>query len=399
MLVVDVAVLASVAVTVVAVPRLRRRDAAPADASRGNGVGGGPGLALCLLTAAVYVNQLLFTVYVERVHGGDPSFIARYLPTGWFDLADWSLVDALARHVPAPELLAPSVLRVQAFLELPFVLLAYLVVMRWLDRGLYRRLATSPLLWAASASYTFAFCIVEWDLRNPYTVDNIVIRVCAAVVTPLWISWMARREPERENEPVSGGLGLLLFAASTWALGQLVLTVYDTALLYNLGHVGGRLPAALVAVAGLAAARLWARRLTAREQGAALATVVSGLRWALAFFFVPALAVRYGVTFGTPLVALAAGMLVCVTAAVVALREGLGTAGTRRIVAWCGQMAVAVVVGGLLGYAAVRLVTDTYYEAGLLRGVAVFFVAVVGICAVSDRWIAERGRGTARTPT
>lgn len=28
-----------------------------------------------------------FTVYVLRVHAGDPSFIGRYLPAGWFDMA------------------------------------------------------------------------------------------------------------------------------------------------------------------------------------------------------------------------------------------------------------------------------------------------------------------------
>ena len=28
----------------------------------------------------VYVNQVLFTIYILAIHGGDPSFIARYLP-------------------------------------------------------------------------------------------------------------------------------------------------------------------------------------------------------------------------------------------------------------------------------------------------------------------------------
>jgi hypothetical protein len=70
-------------------------------------------------------------VYVLRVHGGDTSFIARYLPTGWFDLATHNpVLRSLGRLFPAPELLAPSVLRVQAFLELPFVLTAFATVAR-----------------------------------------------------------------------------------------------------------------------------------------------------------------------------------------------------------------------------------------------------------------------------
>jgi hypothetical protein len=33
-----------------------------------------------LIVALIYLNQVLFTVYVIRVHHGDPSFIGRYLP-------------------------------------------------------------------------------------------------------------------------------------------------------------------------------------------------------------------------------------------------------------------------------------------------------------------------------
>jgi hypothetical protein len=40
-----------------------------------------------VVTGLLYLNQVLFTVYVLREHGGDPSFIARYLPEGWFILA------------------------------------------------------------------------------------------------------------------------------------------------------------------------------------------------------------------------------------------------------------------------------------------------------------------------
>ena len=104
----------------------------------------GPGAALAAVVALIYLNQLLFAVYVLRVHGGDTSFVARYLPPGWFATADGGLVRRLAAHMPAPDLLAPSVLRVQAFLELPFVLLAFATVLRRLDAGLYRREESGP---------------------------------------------------------------------------------------------------------------------------------------------------------------------------------------------------------------------------------------------------------------
>jgi hypothetical protein len=284
-------------------------------------------------------------------------------------------------------------LRVQAFLELPLVLLAYVTVLRWLDRGLYRCVARSWLLWAASVSYTVIFCIVEWDLHNPYTVDDIVIRACSAVVTPLLLRWLAGHE-EDEHTPVSFPQ-MLLFAVSVWAMGHLVLTVYDTALLYNLGHLGGRLPGAAVASCALLASRYATARLKPNESaGLALSSVASGLRWTLLLFFVPALTIRYGVNFGTPIVAALAGLLVCLAAATRALREELAGTAAPRIALWTAQAAAALLAGGAAGYAAVRLVTDAYYEAGLLRGAGASFAVAVATCALTDLWIARRTNET-----
>lgn len=346
-----------------------------------------PEVFLGLVVALVYLNQVLFTVYVLREHGGDASFIARYLPEGWFALENGPAMRGLADHFPLPELLAPSVLRVQAFLELPLVLLAYCTVLRWLDRGLYRRLARSWLVWATSISYTFVFCTVEWDLHNPYTVDDIVIRVCSALATPLLLRWLAEQE-DADPEALSFAQ-MLLFAVSVWALGQLVLTVYDTALLYNLGHSGGRSPGAAVALCALVGARWASSRLGAGEAGVALASVVYGLRWALLLFFVPALAVRYGVNFGTPLIAGAAGLVILLVAVVCALRDVLTGVARTRIALWAVQALVALFAGAATGYAAVRLVTDTYYEAGLLRGAAIGFAVVIAVAAFTDHWSAR----------
>ncbi|MFF4353977.1 hypothetical protein [Streptomyces sp. NPDC001530] len=190
---VDVVVVASAVSALAITPRVLARRPGPPAAAAGRSVS--PAAAPALVTGLVYVNQVLFTVYVLRVHDGDPSFISRYLPAGWFDLASANpALRTLAAHFPAPELLAPSVLRVTAFLELPFVLLAFATVVRWLDADLYRRIARSALPPSASVSYTAVFCLVEWDLRNPYTVDDLVIRAVSAVVTPVLLARLAGRD-------------------------------------------------------------------------------------------------------------------------------------------------------------------------------------------------------------
>lgn len=379
--------LASTALSLATAPRLMRRT--DERTSGGGRAWARPEAFLLLVVALIYVNQVLFTVYVMRVHGGDPSFIAKYLPEGWFALADGSVMRGVAERFPRPELLAPSVLRVPAFLELPLVLLAYVTVLRWLDRGLYRRVACSWQVWAASVSYTVVFCMVEWDLHNPYTVDDIVIRACSAIAAPLLLRWLAAQEQDGHTEP--SFVQMLLFAVSVWALGHLVLTVYDTALLYNLGHLDGRLPGVAVALCVLVAARWASSRL--RQDGdadVALSSIAGGLGWALVLFFVPALAIRYGVNYGTPIVAALAGLAVCLAAAACALREGLAGAATSRIAFWAAQIAVALFAGGAAGYAAVRLMTDTYYEAGLLRGAGTCFAVVITVCALTDHWLARR---------
>ncbi|WP_371481638.1 hypothetical protein [Kitasatospora sp. NBC_00315] len=384
----NVTVVVSAVAAVVAAPRVLRGPTperpAAAGASAPRATPGpatdrrvfGPGAALAAVVALIYLNQLLFAVYVLRVHGGDTSFVARYLPPGWFATADGGLVRRLAAHMPVPELLAPSVLRVQAFLELPFVLLAFATVLRWLDAGLYRRVARSALVPLAAASYTAAFCLVEWDLRNPYTVDDIALRVLSALVTPVLIRVLAGRE-RGPLRPVSAR-GLLLFGVSLWALGSLVLVVYDTALLYNLSRLGGRLPDAALALAVLAGARYAASYGRAgAPAGPAVATVAAGLGRALVLFLVPALAIRYGGSFAGPALAAGAGLLVVLRAAAGARGERAGAG------AWIG-LAAALPAAAAAGWAAARWTTDAYYEAGLLRAATAFLLTVIGVCALAD---------------
>jgi hypothetical protein len=153
---VDAAVLVSVLLALAVAPRVMARGQ---DTVRAAGRSVSPLAALVAVTGVIYANQVLCTVYILRMHGGDPSFITRYLLDGWFDLPVGNPgLRWLADHWPAPSLLAPTVLRVQAFLELPFVLLAFATVLRWLDAGLYRQVVRSPLLPLAAVSYTAVFC-------------------------------------------------------------------------------------------------------------------------------------------------------------------------------------------------------------------------------------------------
>lgn len=397
----DVVVVASVVAALAVTPRVLARRSAHQPRVQGRSVS--PAAALALVTGLVYVNQVLFTVYVLRVHDGDPSFVARHLPAGWFDLASaHPALRFLAAHFPAPGLLAPSVLRVQAFLELPFVLLAFATVLRWLDADLYRRVARSALLPLASVSYTVVFCLAEWDLRNPYTVDDVVIRAVSAVVTPLLLGRMAARDTGTTRVPASVP-GLLVFIGSLGALGALVLVVYDTALLYSLGRLDDRLPLALAAGTSLAALRRLAARPRSRNPGTGL--TLSFLQHALhhwsAFFFVPALAVRYGVMFGTPALAAGAASVTAVTACAWAARDVLAETGVpgRRpllfLLAW--RLGCAVLVGTGAACLSIWSTPRSYYEVTLLSATAAFLVTTVAVCGLTDARAAHgRERGSPR---
>ncbi|MFD0403939.1 hypothetical protein [Kitasatospora sp. NPDC127116] len=354
----DGTVVASAAAALLLAPGVLRRKARP---PRREGTYG-PEPLLAAVVALIHLNQVLVAVYVNRVHHGDVSFIARHLPPGWFDVPR---LDSLAARFPAPELLAPSVLRVQAFLELPLVLLAFVAVVRRLDRALYVRLARSPLIPLAAVSYTVAFCAVEWDLRNPYTVDDLVLRVLAACLTPPMIARLARREPEADAEPARGPFR---FALDLWAYGQLMLVLYDTALLYNLARLGDHLPSAAAALAVLVATRTLPRRIPRGRPGPYTAALSGTVGRALALFLVPALSIRYAQSFGTPELSALAGLLV------------IGAAVRRAAL----LLLPPALVGALVGYAVAVLAPGPYYEATLLRSATGALLATTAVCALLD---------------
>ncbi|GLW53590.1 hypothetical protein [Kitasatospora phosalacinea] len=354
-----------------------------------------PEVLLAAVTALIYLNQLLCSVYLLRVHGGDAGYVTRYLPPGWFaEPTGNPAVRALAAHLPVPGLFAPTVLRVQAFLELPFVLLAYATVLHRLSPALLRRVLGSPaVVWTATASYTLVFAAVEWALRNPWTVQDVTIRVLSALCTAPLLLRTARRAPGAERRP--GTLGLLRFAAELWAVGTLVMVVYDTALLYNLRHLPGRWPEAALALTVLAATAYGRRRPaaptavdpgtaapTAVDPGTAAPTAVGPgtaaltvlLHRTLVLFLPPALAVRYGLGYAHPRLAAAAALLV----ALAALAD-------RRIRAAALSLVPACALGLAAAHLALHLRHDTYPESGLLRAMVALPAAAALLLALTDR--------------
>lgn len=348
---------------------------------RKHGELGPPGLSLAVVIALIYLNQLLFTVYVLRVHHGDPAFIARYLPAGWFTLARGGAITAFARWFPAPSALSFTVLRVQAFLELPFVTFGYLTVCRWFSADAYQR--AQRLVWPLSLTWTATFCLIEWTLRNPYTIDDLAIRAVAAVAVPLWAGRLSRAGDDTDRVP--GLPGLLVFTVSTVALSMAILTVYETALLYNLGGLGAKLPTAAAALVVLAAARFAARFVRARTPGAGVESVTRSFGMFLVVFAVPALPVRYGLLgSGTRFAALAAALAVIAFAAAVGVRETLARTAVNRA-RWLTQMGLTVTAGLIAGSVGYALTGGEGPQARLIWAAAVFLACGAGTCALLDR--------------
>jgi hypothetical protein len=354
-------IVVSTVVGLVGRPRLRVREG-----------WGHPGVWLLGVLAVVYLNQVLFTIYMLRVHNGDSTFIAKYLPSGYFALADHDpVIRWLADHFPAPNLLSPTLFRVQSFFELPFAVFAYLTVCRWFGPDLYRRAAA--LSWAVAVFYTLTFCLIEVRVANPYTRDDILIRIVSMVA----VAFVAPRLNGPKGDSVTSAKDLALFLVSFGATGALVLAVYDTALLYNLGHVEKVLPFALVAVVVLAGTRLAARQ-RGTSAGPGIETVTRTVSWFLAYFAVPALAIRYGLIFGAPRVAAAAGLVVTVAALYQGSRE------IRKSVAWAVQMVGATAAGLAAAYLGYQLNAD-YTELRLLAAMTAFCAIAVTTCALVDR--------------
>ena len=357
-----------------------------------------PGTWLAVVVVVLLANQVLFTVWALQARHGDLSDLAQDVPAGWFALADHNrAILWLAGHFPASGMLSVTALRVPSLLELPFGLLTYLTVLNWLDPRRYRQLSRPMVFGLTCAVYTVTFCLIELALGTPYTAQDLVLRLISGVVCAVVLPVLGRRRsaPDGTGAPRTA-TELVTFAASTAALGYLVLFMYDTVLLYSLGRVGSHVRGALLAVGLLAVARLGAawlrRRPRNRPVGAGLDTVGAGLSWWLGMFLVPALAIRYELGFGSWIVAAAAGALVIVVAAVAALREVASRLRVTRDPAalriWLLQLATALIAAGVAAGAGLTSAA-AYPETRLMRAAVLFVLAATLVCAGSDRLVSR----------
>ena len=314
------------------------------------------------------LNQLAVAVYTAAFQGGSPHFVKQWLSAlPWFDIpAHWPIVQRLAGLAAATpgaeQVLAYSVLQVQAVLELPFSLLAYLTAAWFVDRGVYRHLLRWPLWLMACVGYTATFMVVEWELFNPWTVADLKLRVVgAALCVPLG-GWLARRAgPAGGFQPRTRSAGGALAALLAIALlsGLVVLMLYLT-LCYNLAALSGLWPLLLSATLGLLLlARLLGREGTLgpwRDRAGPPVTFLSRAGgWFVLLGFPVALMIRY--RWGAP-GATATALFVAAAAL------GLAASHTARV--YRGER-LKVLVPGLVGMALAGWVAGTDLF-GLLHG-------------------------------
>jgi hypothetical protein len=263
-------------------------------------------------------------------------------------------------------------------------------VVNWLDPRRYRTLTTPTVVVLACASYTVTFSLIEVALPTAYTTQNLVIRAVSGVLCALGLIHLGRRPATASNVGAPrGSVELLLFAMSTAALGWLVLACYDTVLIYSLGRLPAQMPGILVAAGVLAASRSAASRLRNQpaQSGAGIDTLVTALSWWLILFFIPALAIRYELGFGSWKLAVTAATLIILAAAVAALHEvnsrlaALHHLSRVRWVTELGGAAVAALAVAGFGLA----VPTAYPETRILLAAALFTVTATGVCAWFDR--------------
>jgi hypothetical protein len=267
-----------------------------------------PWTLFLLTTALLLANQIAFSAFLLAAHGGDASFITRFTGDYYFHI-DRTLpgVQALAAafgRSGAETWLAPSLLRVNAVLELPFALFAYLAITRLFDPAAARLITRSSLGSLGVTSFTFVLCVVEVQLKNPWTTQDLVLRWVSCLLCGLALRAIARRD-DHTVFPSDGGrprtlVGFSAALLGTAAIAGAVLVLYDVTLLYNMAHLRQvALPLTAAIVIGTFAFSFVPRidAFLAKHNSAPSAAVATMGAFAASlavFFFVPALAVRYG---------------------------------------------------------------------------------------------------------
>lgn len=252
-------------------------------------------LAFVALSALLYVNQVIFNAWMVLEHNADPAYLRQFVHSQhYFNLAP--------QHPPVAWLvawagdgawMAPSFLRVQAALELPWALTAYLMITALLHPPTARQIAAGPLGILAALSHTAVLCGVEVMLWNPWTEQDLALRGVGLLGAVALLRWIGR-EPTAEAPP--SAVQLISFFVGLGAASALVLGGNLVALLYNLAWLDEVAPI-LAAAALMLSLCLWVRGRPTPASDSALVTALHhvGARFTLTFA-APALAIRYGMT-------------------------------------------------------------------------------------------------------
>lgn len=265
-----------------------------------------PFVQFVLTIMLVWINQILFNAYVIKFHHGDLGFIQRSFGGSWFALdRSSSAVRYVIAHVNDGSWLAYSAFRVQAFLELPFIIFGYLTIGLLFGQRVYRALVNPISIICASISYTVALIAAELALQNRFTSDDVILRLAACVFVPVYVTLLERarkgRFEQQPQEPtdVSGAVGVFLFLIGTVATGYLLLASYDVFLLYNLRYLSKYLPGMILSVSvvlGIGLIKSLLRQRSAVPSKRHLSGTElyrDSLAGFLVMFFIPALSLRY----------------------------------------------------------------------------------------------------------
>ncbi|MBK9645662.1 MAG: hypothetical protein IPO67_11015 [Deltaproteobacteria bacterium] len=252
-------------------------------------------LAFFAISALLYVNQVIFNAWMVLEHNADPAYLRQFVHSQhYFNLApQHPPVAWLVAWAGDGEWMAPSFLRVQAVLELPWALTAYLMITALLHPPTARQIAAGPLGAFAAVSHTAVLCVVEVLLWNPWTEQDLALRVVGLVLTLPLLRWIGR-EPTAEAPP--SAVQLVNFFVGLGAASALVLGGNLVALLYNLAWLD-EVALILAAATLMLSLCLWVRSRPTPATDSALVTALHhvGARFTLTFA-APALAIRYGMT-------------------------------------------------------------------------------------------------------
>jgi hypothetical protein len=342
---------------------------------------------LFLVTSALALaNQVAFSAFLIAAHHADAGFITQYTGSYYFhvdpDFPGVRTLVAMLGPAGADRWLAPSLLRVNAFLELPFALFAYLAIARLFDPAAARLIMRSPLVWLGTVSFSVILSFIEVLLWNPWTVQDLVLRgiSCAFFAVALWL--LGRRERGTPCFPASqpqarGLVSLLIAFAGAAAIAGVVLVLYDVTLLYNLVHLRGYW-GALVAGLVMATAAFplvgrvdgWMEKISSRAPRSRCVEAATSVAASLSvLFFVPSLAIRYGLSHPA---GRACGIAVLAIAIVYGLGRAAGALGVERP-RWLVGLGAGLLTGSIcLAAAQPALGAIAFKEAALVFYAIVF---------------------------